>query len=83
MTTAAEVGEAFRAIAAAEENYRTLLRAAKAEKVPEKDVMAETGRSHEQLRQDRMTEEQLAEVRRADAERKRVTREKAAGVKTA
>lgn len=69
--------DSLEAIARAEAQYQEDVRAALAIGVSRARLAAELGVSGEKIRQDTMTEEERAELRAADAERKRVLREKA------
>jgi hypothetical protein len=61
---------AWEGIARAEEHYRVTLRAGIAADVTQVEVSRRLGRTREMLRRDVMTEEQLAELKKADRERK-------------
>ncbi|MGS2615149.1 hypothetical protein ACVCAH_11580 [Micromonospora sp. LZ34] len=70
-----EIVQAFHAIDAAERHYREVLRKhLTAGTVQQVDVVKALNRTREMIRRDAMTEEERAEMRRADAERKRARR---------
>lgn len=77
MTTVPEVVEAWAAYQAAEEHYRTTLKAALTVRGNQTKLAVALNRSREILRQDAMTDEERAAIRAADAERKRRLREAA------
>ncbi|MFG1659125.1 hypothetical protein ACGFIY_21590 [Micromonospora chersina] len=70
-----EIVQAFHAIDAAERHYREVLRKhLKAKTVQQVDVSKALNRTREMIRRDAMTEEERAELRQADADRKRQKR---------
>lgn len=72
MSKLQKIVEAYRAIGAAEENYRQLLRDALAKgEVRQVDVAKALDLTREKIRRDAMTEEQREALRRADVERRR------------
>jgi hypothetical protein len=73
----AEAVAALKAIETATAEYQAAVRRATALGVKRGRLVAELRRSPEQIRQDGMTEEEREQVRAADAERKRKTREDA------
>lgn len=74
-----EIVAAWEAIEAAVEHYRAVLREALAAGVPQGDIAEALDRTREMIRQDAMTDEQRAEMRRAAAERQQRRRGKAPG----
>lgn len=70
MTTLDEIEDAWNDIARARERYRRTLRAGLDEGIPQVEISRRLGRTREMLRRDVMTDEQLAELKRADRERK-------------
>ena len=69
-----DVIEAYEGISRAEEHYRETLRAALADGVTQTAISKALDRTREMIRQDAMTDEQRAELRRAAAERQRQKR---------
>lgn len=70
MTTLDDIENAWNGIARARAHYRDTLKAGLAEGVQQVDISRRLGRTREMLRRDVMTDEQLAELKRADRERK-------------
>ncbi len=77
MATLKQVIKAHRAIAAATEHYRELLRDALASGVPQVEIARELGVTRETLRKDALTDEKRQAIREADAARKARLRERA------
>lgn len=75
VTNLQDVIEAYREISRAEERYRETLRAAIAEGVTQTAISRALDRTREMIRQDAMSEEQRAEMRRAAANRQQRRRE--------
>lgn len=75
VTSLQDVIEAFQEISRAEERYRETLRAALADGVTQTAISKALDRTREMIRQDAMTDEQRAELRRAAAERQRRKRQ--------
>lgn len=71
VTTLKDVVKAWNGIAEAEQRYRQTLRAAIADEVPQVEISRAINRTREMLRRDAMTDEERAEVRRADLARKK------------
>ncbi len=70
-----EIVQAFHAIDAAERRYREILRMhLKAKTVQQVEVSKALNRTREMIRRDAMTDEERAELRRAESERKRALR---------
>ncbi|MER7280544.1 hypothetical protein ABT369_39505 [Dactylosporangium sp. NPDC000244] len=70
MTTLDDIEEAWKGIERAKEHYRETLRAGLAADIPQVEISRRLGRTREMLRRDVMTDEQLAELKKADRERK-------------
>ena len=66
-----DVIDAWKAIGAAELNYRAVLRKALANGVQQVEVAKALDRTREMIRRDAMTEDQREALRKAEAERKR------------
>lgn len=71
VTSLQDVIEAYQEISRAEERYRKTLRSALADGVTQTAISRALDRTREMIRQDAMTDEQRAELRRAAAERQR------------
>lgn len=82
MSTLNDVIEAWRAIDAAEQRYRAILRQALDGGVQQAEISRALGRTRESIRQDALSEEERAEIRRRDAERKRNRTKKVTGGQT-
>jgi len=74
VTSLDDVEQAFRAIERTRQQYRETLRAALADGVTQADVSRRLDRSREILRQDAMSDEELAAVREAELDRQRARR---------
>lgn len=75
MSKLEQIVKAYRAIDTADRHYRKLLRDALAKgEVQQADVARQLGLTREKIRRDAMSEEQRAQLRAADAERKRQQR---------
>lgn len=75
MTTLQEIVEAHRAIGAARQRYRELLRAGiKSNTVKQSEVAKALDVTRETIRRDAMTDKERDEIRRADAARARKAR---------
>lgn len=70
-----EIVDAFHAIDAAERHYRQVLRKhLKSRTVQQVDVAKALNRTREMIRRDAMSEEERAELRRVEADRRRASR---------
>lgn len=69
VATLDDVISAYRAIAAAEQHYREILRAARAAGVEQKDIAEALGRSAEKLRLDALSDAERDELRRKARDR--------------
>lgn len=77
-----DVIEAYNAIGEAEKNYRNLVREALKSGVQQVEIATALKRTREMIRRDAMTDEQRAELRRAEAERKRNRDQQAGGAQS-